>query len=147
MKEIIQAIISGVLLALAFGAHAGERKPTVEVYKSPTCSCCKQWITYLEQSGFAVKAHDVPDVNAARRTLGMPQHLGACHTAKVGNYLVEGHVPAVDIRTLLKERPVALGIAVPGMPPGSPGMETPHPVNYETLLVRKDGSTQVFAKH
>lgn len=147
MKTLIRSAIGAALLALTFGVHAGESQPVVEVYKSPTCGCCKQWITHLEQNGFEVKAHDVADVNAARRAFGMPQHLGACHTAKVGNYLVEGHVPAADIRKLLKAKPAALGLAVPGMPPGSPGMETPRPVNYETLLVGKDGSTKVFAKH
>ena len=128
-------------------AGAAENKPVVEVYKNPNCGCCKQWIAHLEQNGFVVKAHDVVDVNASRQALGMPQYLGACHTAKVNGYLVEGHVPAADIRRLLRDKPRALGLAVPGMPQGSPGMESLFPQHYDTLLVRNDGSAQVYAKH
>lgn len=147
MKKIVASIVMLCSTAFSYSTFATEQKPLVEVYKSPTCGCCKGWVKHLEQNGFAVKAHDVSDVSAARQFLGMPQQLGACHSAKVGNYLVEGHVPAADIHKLLKEKPKALGIAVPGMPPGSPGMESPHPVRYETLLVGKDGSTKVFARH
>ena len=147
MKRIFASLVLLGSAFFSFNALAAEPKPLVEVYKSPTCGCCKDWIKHLEQNGFKVKAHDVSDVSAARQFLGMPQQLGACHSAKVGNYLVEGHVPAADIHKLLKEKPKALGIAVPGMPPGSPGMESPNPVRYDTLLVGKDGSTEVFAKH
>ena len=87
------------------------------------------------------------DIPAARKKLGMPDKLGSCHTAKIGNYIVEGHVPAADIRRLLKEKPKALGLALPGMPLGSPGMDIPNSPPYETLLVQADGSTRVFAKH
>jgi hypothetical protein len=87
------------------------------------------------------------DVPAARKKLGMPDRLGSCHTARIGDYVIEGHVPAADIQRLLKEKTKALGLAVPSMPPGSPGMETAKPVPYETLLVQADGSTRVFAKH
>lgn len=142
------AILGMFLVGLvATSARSESDAPVVEVYKSPTCGCCKKWMEHLERGGFKVRAHDVASVSAARRELGMPERLGACHTAKVGGYLVEGHVPAADIGKLLKERPDALGIAVPGMPPGSPGMEGPKPVSYDTLLVRKDGSTQVFSHH
>lgn len=136
-----------ILLLFASNGQAAEQKPVVEVYKSPTCGCCKKWMEHLERAGFEVKAHDVADVGAARKRLGMPERLGACHTAKVGGYLVEGHVPAADIAKLLRQKPAALGIAVPGMPHGSPGMESPNPQPYDTLLVRKDGSTQVFSHH
>lgn len=145
-KIIVSAFLIGSAV-FSFNISAADPLPVVEVYKSPTCGCCKEWIKHLEQSGFEVKAHDVSDVNAARQALGMPQQLGACHTAKVGNYLVEGHVPAADIRKLLKEKPKALGIAVPGMPPGSPGMESPRPVPYDTLLVGNDGSVKVYSRH
>lgn len=124
-----------------------DKPPVIEVYKSPTCGCCKLWMDHLKQNGFEVKAHDVSDVPAMRQQLGMPANLGACHTAKVGNYLVEGHVPAADIQRLLKEKPKAIGLAVPGMPPGSPGMESPRPVPYNTLLVEKQGTTRVYARH
>ncbi|MFC5302642.1 DUF411 domain-containing protein [Azospira restricta] len=119
----------------------------VEVYKSPYCGCCTEWVEHLRKNGFAVTTHDVDDVPAARKKLGMPERLGSCHTARIGNYVVEGHVPAADIQRLLKEKPKALGLAVPGMPPGSPGMESPRPVPYQTLLVQPDGSTRVFAQH
>ena len=101
----------------------------------------------MERSGFKVNAHNVNDIPAARKSLGMPDRVGSCHTAKVGGYLIEGHVPAADIQRLLKEKPKAVGLAAPGMPQGSPGMETATPVPYETLLVQADGSTTVFAKH
>ena len=119
----------------------------VDVYKSPYCGCCEKWVEHLQQAGFAVRTHDVNDVPAARQRLGMPERLGSCHTAKVAGYVVEGHVPAADIRRLLKEKPKAIGLAVPSMPPGSPGMESPKPVPYNTLLVQAGGVTTVFAKH
>ncbi|MBU1363117.1 MAG: DUF411 domain-containing protein [Gammaproteobacteria bacterium] len=119
----------------------------VDVYKSPYCGCCGKWIDHIKAAGFAVRTHEVNDVPATRQRLGMPERLGSCHTAKVGGYLVEGHVPATDIERLLKEKPKALGLAVPAMPPGSPGMESSRPVPYATLLVAQDGSTRVYAKH
>ena len=119
----------------------------VDVYKSPYCGCCEKWVEHLQQAGFAVRTHDVNDVPAARQRLGMPERLGSCHTAKVAGYVVEGHVPAADIQRLLKEKPKAIGLAVPSMPPGSPGMESPKPVPYNTLLVQSGGATTVFAKH
>lgn len=139
-----KALAALVLALSAVTAHAADR---VDVYKSPYCGCCSQWVEYLRRNGFEVQTHDVDDVPAARRQLGMPEHLGSCHTAKVGNYLVEGHVPAADIRRLLKEKPAAVGIAVPSMPPGSPGMESARPVPYDTLLVLANGSTRIYAKH
>ena len=120
---------------------------TVDVYKSPYCGCCEKWVYHLQQAGFAVRTHDVADVPAARQRLGMPERLGSCHTAKVAGYVVEGHVPVADIQRLLKEKPKALGIAVPSMPPGSPGMESPRPVPYNTMLVQAGGETSIFAKH
>lgn len=119
----------------------------VEVFKSPHCGCCSKWIDHLRQNGFEVKAHDVGDVPAARQKLGMPDRLGSCHSAKVCGYVVEGHVPATDIQRLLKAKPKALGLSVPSMPPGSPGMESAKPISYQTLLVQSDGSTRGFAQH
>jgi len=123
--------------------------PTVfaEVWKSPTCGCCKDWITHLEANGFKVKVHDVGNT-AARARLKIPAKLGSCHTALVGRYAIEGHVPAADIKRLLKERPDAIGLAVPGMPHGSPGMDGPAYGNrqdpYDVLLIAQDSSTRVF---
>lgn len=119
----------------------------IEVFKSPYCGCCGKWVEHLRQDGFEVKVNDMDDVTEARKKLGMPDRLGSCHTAKVGGYVVEGHIPAADIRRLLKEKPKALGLAVPSMPPGSPGMESSKPIPYQTLLVQSDGSTRVFAQH
>jgi hypothetical protein len=137
-----------LLLISLLGASAAMAQATVvEVFKSPYCGCCGKWVEHLRQSGFEVKAHDVEDVPAVRQKLGMPDRLGSCHTAKIGGYLVEGHVPAADIQRLLKEKPKALGIAVPSMPPGSPGMESSKPIPYQTLLVQSDGSTRIFAQH
>ena len=101
----------------------------------------------MTKAGFSVKTHEVTDVPGTRKKLGMPEKLGSCHTAKIGNYLLEGHVPADDIKRLLKEKPKALGLAVPGMPAGSPGMDVPNSPPYDTLLVHKDGTARVFAKH
>lgn len=136
------------LFALAAGvnlpANAGA---AVDVYKSPYCGCCGKWVEHMRQAGFDVRTHDVNDVPGTRQRLGMPERLGSCHTAKVAGYVVEGHVPAADIQRLLKEKPKAIGLAVPSMPPGSPGMESARPMPYDTLLVLNNGATTVFAKH
>ncbi len=136
-----------LVLLLGTGSVLAQAATPVEVWKSPHCGCCKGWVEHLSQNGFQVRTHEVTDVPAARKQLGMPERLGSCHTAKVGNYVVEGHVPAADIQRLLKEKPKALGLAVPSMPPGSPGMESDKPVPYDTLLVQADGTTRVFAHH
>ena len=101
----------------------------------------------MRQNGFQVIAHDVGDVSAERKRLGMPDRLGSCHTAKVGGYVIEGHVPAADIRRLLKEKPKALGLSVPGMPAGSPGMEGPRPIPYQVLLVERGGRHRVYQSY
>ena len=136
-----------VLTVLGSGSALAQSTATVEVFKSPSCGCCGKWVEHLRQNGFQVQTHDVNDVPAARKKLGMPDQLGSCHTARIGGYVVEGHVPASDIQRLLKEKPKALGLAVPSMPPGSPGMENARPMPYQTLLVGTDRTTQVFAQH
>ncbi len=137
-------IIAFALFAAIPQAHAAER---VEVFKSPYCGCCEKWVEHMRKAGFDVVTKDVNDVPATRKLTGMPERFGSCHTAKVGGYVVEGHVPAADVQRLLKEKPKAVGLAAPGMPQGSPGMETNHPQPYDTLLVQADGSHKVFAKH
>ena len=137
-----------VLLA-AFAAAAplaAESKPEVLVYKSPTCGCCEKWVEHLRSEGFAVQTHDVPDVTPIKLENGVAPELSACHTALVGGYVVEGHVPASDIRRLLAERPKVAGLAVPGMPVGSPGMEGPGAKPYEVLSFGEQG-IRVFSKH
>lgn len=113
----------------------------MEVWKDPNCGCCKDWIVLMEQAGFSVKVHDTGNT-AVRAKLGLPAQYGSCHTALVGGYVVEGHVPAADVHKLLKDKPKALGITVPGMPIGSPGMDGPEYGGrkdpYDVLLVSKN---------
>jgi len=115
----------------------------VEVWKTPTCGCCAEWVDHLKENGFTVKVNDVSNTDSFRAALGMPQEYGSCHSARVGGYAVEGHVPADDIKKLLAEKPDAVGLAVPAMPMGSPGMEHPDSpekrAEYDVLLVKKGG--------
>lgn len=148
MKLLLRtAALVAAGFAASFAAAALPTAPIVEVYKNAACGCCSKWIEHLEQHGFTVRAHDVPDTGAVRRKLSLPDKYGACHTAVVAGYAIEGHVPAQDIKRLLAERPDAIGIAVPSMPPGSPGMESERPIAYDTLLIRKDGTSAVLARH
>ena len=149
------AAFAASLSSLPALASAASTKTPMEVWKDPSCGCCKDWIVLMEQSGFAVKVHEVGN-NGVRAQLGLPQRLGSCHTALVGGYLIEGHVPAADVRKLLKEKPKALGIVGPGMPVGSPGMDGPEYGGrkdpYDVLLVTKnlvgsDVSTRVFTSY
>jgi hypothetical protein len=137
---------------LAVALCAGFATPVfateVTVYKSPTCGCCKQWVTHMQANGFTVKAHDVADIVQYKTANGVPLMLGSCHTAIVGGYVIEGHVPASDIRRLLKERPPVRGLAVPGMPVGSPGMEQGgHKDHYNVLTFDAQGRTTVYSSH
>jgi hypothetical protein len=137
-------------LAAACVPARAQGQPEVEVWKSPTCGCCKDWVKHLEAAGFRVRVNDSGNT-AARKRLGMPDALGSCHTALVGGYVLEGHVPAREVKRLLAERPTALGLSVPGMPIGSPGMDGPEyggqRDRYEVLLVQRDGRTSVFARY
>lgn len=138
------------LSAAGFQRSALAQATTVQVWKDPNCGCCHLWVEHLQASGFKVEVRDVGNT-AARKRLGMPEQLGSCHTATVGGYVIEGHVPAADIHRLLKERPVALGLSVPGMPIGSPGMDGPEYKGrkdaYDVLLVQKDGSSKSFQRY
>jgi hypothetical protein len=144
--------VSFLSLALTTGAarpSAGEdaKKPIITVYKDPGCGCCKSWIEHLLKHGYRVDAKDTPDMIGIKRTLGIPDRLGACHTAIVNGYLIEGHVPAADIARLLKEKPKVTGLAVPGMPMGSPGMEGPRTEHYQVLSFDQAGKTKIFARY
>ena len=136
--------------AAAATTAAGTATTPVEIWKDPSCGCCHDWIEHMQANGFSFTVHDTGN-NAVRAQLGLPQKLGSCHTALVGGYLIEGHVPASDVRALLKQKPKALGLAVPGMPVGSPGMYGEVYGNrrdpYDVLLVERDGSTRVFSSH
>lgn len=115
-----------------------EERVPVLVYKDPTCGCCTAWVKHLEASGFTADVRNDVDVGQIKASLGVPGDLTSCHTAKVGDYVIEGHVPAVAIKRLLVEHPDALGLAVPGMPIGSPGMEGENPEPYEVVMFAKD---------
>jgi hypothetical protein len=127
--------------------RAETAKPVITVYKDPGCGCCRNWITYLEKHGYRVDAKDSPDMAGVKNTLGVPEGLRACHTAVVDGYLIEGHVSAEDIDRLLAERPKVAGLAVPGMPSSSPGMDGPRTKAYQVLAFAKDGKTRVFSTH
>ena len=119
----------------------------VIVYKDPTCGCCGKWAEHLRANDFAVEVQEVNDTADNSRRLGVPSKLRGCHTAVVEGYAIEGHVPAVDIHRLLRERPEAKGLSVPGMPVGSPGMEGGQRQAYSVLLFGADGKTSVFQHH
>lgn len=154
-RTLIQSALA-LLGAATMHTHAlsqSASKPLVEMWKSPTCGCCKDWVKHLQDNGFEVQTYDVSEAAKAtqRSKLGLAEKFGSCHTALVGGYVVEGHVPAQDIRKLLKERPRALGLSVPGMPVGSPGMDGPEyggrKDSYAVLLVQRDGSSSVYQKY
>ncbi|NCT82483.1 MAG: DUF411 domain-containing protein [Comamonadaceae bacterium] len=142
-RTLLAGAAAWALAAAASAAPAVD----IQVWKDPNCGCCKDWITHLEAHGFRVTVIDRGNIGARRR-LGIAEKYGSCHTALVGGYAIEGHVPARDILRLLKERPKALGLAVPGMPVGSPGMDGPvyggRKDPYDVLLLAKDGGASVY---
>lgn len=137
-------LATAVLLPLPAQATA-----MMTVYKSPSCGCCGGWIAHMTRNGFRAAPVDLEAeaLDALKSRLGIADHLASCHTAVVGPYVVEGHVPAADVRRLLAAAPDARGLAVPGMPQGAPGMETGVRERYDVLLVRRDGTTEVFARY
>jgi hypothetical protein len=134
-----RVLLLGSMALAAAPAFAGER-PSVRVHKDPDCGCCNGWVTHLKQAGFAVAAIDTDRLSAVKARLGVPPELASCHTAEIGDYVIEGHVPAVAIDRLLAERPQAKGLAVPGMPIGSPGMEGGEPETYDVMLFGAAGA-------
>jgi hypothetical protein len=136
-RSVLGLMASGAAM-LATGARA-DALPHVLVYRNPTCGCCHKWIEHLIANGFGVTVRDAPSLTPIRQALGVPAELAACHTAQVGGYVVEGHVPAVAIKRLLSEKPEARGLAVPGMPIGSPGMEGGEPETYDVILFGAGG--------
>src|SRR5262245_27087869 len=143
------AVVTLGYAAAAQQATSSSALPKVTVYKTSSCGCCKLWVEHLKSSGFDVQAMDVSsaDVRNVSKMAGLKDEDTSCHTAKVGNYVVEGHVPADDIKRLLKEKPAIAGIAAPGMPKGSPGMEQGAKEAYDVIAFKKDGTSTVFAKH
>ena len=149
-RRTLLAALGALPFAALAQSAARAPKVLVEVWKDPNCGCCGDWVTHLEANGFAVKVNDTGN-NAMRAKLGIPPKLGSCHTALVGGYAVEGHVPAREIRKLLQDKPEAIGLTVPGMPVGSPGMDGKvygdRRDPYDVLLVLKSGDTRVFASY
>lgn len=150
-RSLIQSLATLGLAVVGFPLTAqAQARLQIEVWKTPTCGCCKDWVAHLQDNGFEVKVNDVSDSDKAskRRNLGLNEKYGSCHTALIQGYVVEGHVPAKDIQRLLWEKPRALGLAVPGMPIGSPGMDGPayggRKDAYAVMLVQRDTSARVF---
>jgi hypothetical protein len=145
-------LVAGLgLLGIAWAQRPRPQAPTavVEVFKSPTCGCCSKWVEHLQAHGFTVKTTNVEDIYDVKTTHRVPAAVESCHTALVGGYVVEGHVPASDVQKLLKERPAIAGIGVRGMPIGSPGMEVEgvRPQPYTVLAFDKAGQTRAFSTH
>jgi hypothetical protein len=130
-------IAASALVVPAFSAVA--QTPAILVHKDPNCSCCSGWVRHLKDAGFAVTVEATADLQPVRKRLGVPADLAACHTAEVGGYVLEGHVPAAAVRRLLEQRPTGVGLAVPGMPAGSPGMEGGAPQRYDVVLFGAGG--------
>jgi hypothetical protein len=146
-RKLLAALAASAVAPVSIAAPQGTQ---IEVWKAPSCGCCNDWISYLEQKGFSVKVNDTGN-NAARKRLGLPNMYGSCHTALIAGYVVEGHVPVREIRRLLNEKPDAIGIAVPAMPVGSPGMDGPAYGSrfdpYDVVLVARDGTARVYQPH
>lgn len=152
----VATLIGGLVLGLAVIWRSADSRPVtanegqaarVVVYKNPQCGCCGEWVKHLQGAGFEVEVHDTPDTKAIRSKLGVPATLGSCHTATVNGYVIEGHVPASDIQRLLADKTPVAGLAVPGMPEGSPGMEGPHPQAYDVIAFSTSGSERIFVTH
>ena len=144
-----RALLAGAGLLLGADLAQAAGAPPLTVYKTASCGCCKGWITLMTRAGYRPKVVVVEDVTPFNRRYGVPFELSSCHLSTIGGYVIVGHVPAADVARLLKGRPKALGLTVPGMPLGSPGMETPdgRKEAYDTLLLLPGGKTRVFARH
>jgi len=142
------AVLATLLSASAPISHSVPGAKTITVFKDPNCGCCKSWIEHLRKHGYAVISRDTSDVTGVKRTGRVPDRLYSCHTAFVDGYVIEGHVPAADIDRMLKDKPKIAGIAVPGMPMGSPGMEVGSRKDpFDVIAFTRDGSSSVFARH
>jgi len=149
LRTVLAFCLVVLMAAPVFAATDGQ--PSIEVWRSPTCGCCGKWVKHLEANGFDVTVNNAAPstLEQIKRQAGIAQKLASCHTAKIDGYVIEGHVPASDIERLVAEHPDAIGLTVPGMPAGSPGMEQPGGKSepYDVLLVKKDGTVEVFARH
>ena len=145
----LRPLLLAIVLAASSTTAIAAALPVVAVYKTPWCGCCKLWVDHLRKAGFTVEVHDVEDLDAEKDRMGVPADKRSCHTAQVAGYYVEGHVPAADIKRLLKDKPKAEGLVLPGMPIGSPGMEMPdgRTQPFAVELVDAKGQATVFARH
>ena len=143
---IVIGVVIAVLGTTALVRAPAPTLPTVTVYKSASCGCCHKWIDHLRAAGFTVTAFDTEDLTSVATSMGVPFRLSSCHTARVGNYVIEGHVPADLIQKLLAEHPALAGLAVPGMVTGSPGMEGPGAQSYDIIAWDRQGKTTVYAR-
>ncbi|WP_332774585.1 DUF411 domain-containing protein [Polaromonas sp.] len=142
------AIVGVAIFSQPLRALARSDPNQITVWKNPDCGCCREWVAHLRKNGFAVVTHDVKDTAPIRQKLGLPDKFGSCHTASLGDYVIEGHVSAQELRRLLREKPKARGLAVPGMRVGSPGMEMGNARDaYDVLLVLTDGSSRVYQSY
>jgi hypothetical protein len=146
MRASILLTIFLFVLTLASAAEPG--LPEVTVYKDPNCGCCTKWVAYLRENDYRVTEINTTDISAYKEKHGIPARLGSCHTALVAGYVLEGHVPVADIVKLLQERPGIVGLSVPGMPVGTPGMEMGDRKDpYEVIAINKDGSHYTYSRH
>ncbi len=142
--NIVLTLLASLLVPML---ATGDDEPEIHVYKQASCGCCRPWIKYMESEGFRIQSTDLPEVNSLKREKGIPKEYTSCHTAVVDGYILEGHVSAEDVRRLLKERPAIVGLLVPGMPKGAPGMEGPDAIAYDVLALDKNGAVSVYATH
>ncbi len=149
MKRILAAALLLTVSLTAADQAARQPAPMLSVFKTPTCGCCSKWVDHMRRNGFTVHVTDLNDLSAVKTTHGVPPRLQSCHTGVVNGYVIEGHIPAADVKRLIKDKPAVAGLAVPGMPAGSPGMEVPGITApaYQVLSFDKAGATKVFATH
>lgn len=147
--EVAQSTVAAPAAPVLKVAPSPSRLPLMVVHKSASCGCCGLWVDHMRQAGFTVEVRNEDDLNPIKERVGVPYGKGSCHTAEVGGYFIEGHVPAADVKRLLAEKPEAKGLVLPGMPLGSPGMEVPDGTvqAYTVELVDKQGVTRAFAQH
>jgi len=148
-RQFLLASAAGALAPLAFGhkLFAMGANPVITVYKDPNCGCCAKWVKHLSANGFVTIVHDSIDMDTIKKNMRVPTDLQSCHTAVVDRYVIEGHVPAPDIKKLLASKDSVQGLAAPGMPMGSPGMEGGASDHYDVIAFSTDGRKRVFAKH
>jgi len=144
-RNILVAITS--LFVVAISSSSQSSGPLVTVFKTPTCGCCGKWVEHLKANGFTVEVQEVNDTSAYERQYRVPRSIVSCHTAVVNGYTIEGHVPAAEIKRLLSEQPKVVGLAVPGMPVGSPGMEAAHSDAYSVFVYNESGHASIYARY